>query len=144
MPESHYNSLHRLLYTSKSRFSCSEAHVPVEIKGIVAKSFEKNRHRDLTGVLLFINDTFIQVLEGPLSEIETAFEAICCDMRHGNLKLVDMTPVETRIFDEWSMAFVGFDVDPSHLRTNRDLQEVYTIVESDPEKALRQIRGLIN
>ncbi|MER0239860.1 BLUF domain-containing protein [Fulvimarina sp. MAC8] len=143
MPEGHKRSLHRLLYSSKSRFDCSESHIPAEIESIVNKAIENNQKRGLTGVLLYINDTFIQVFEGPLSEIETTFEEICCDLRHGSVKLIDLAPVERRIFEDWSMAYVGMERTPHHLKLNRDLQEVYTIIESDPERALRQIRSLV-
>ncbi|RFC61967.1 BLUF domain-containing protein, partial [Fulvimarina endophytica] len=48
-----------------------------------------------------------QVLEGPLANVEAAFERIQQDDRHGDVSLLALDPIETRSFPNWAMGFVG-------------------------------------
>ncbi len=64
-----------------------------------------NSKRDVTGMLLFHDGSFIQVLEGEQSEVETLFEKIRLDPRHCDESVVLRTEVEDRAFDGWSMGY---------------------------------------
>lgn len=138
------NDLHRLLYISESRLVGTTNQVRTEIRSIVATATKINPTRGLTGILLFVQDRFIQVLEGSSDELERTFEAICNDMRHGNLRLLEMTRAEDRLFSAWSMAFVGTNDEPSHVKINRDLQEILVTVAANPAVAHRQMRALLS
>jgi hypothetical protein len=56
---------------------------------------------------MFNDGCFGQVLEGPLAAVETTFERIQMDDRHGEVTLLAFDPVGGRGFSNWSMAFVG-------------------------------------
>lgn len=65
----------------------------------------KNKELNISGMLLFVNDIFIQVLEGEDEKVDALFRKIGMDPRHKSvLKLYD-EKIEERLFDDWSMAF---------------------------------------
>ncbi|MGY2048182.1 BLUF domain-containing protein [Methylobacterium sp. JK268] len=98
--------LHRLLYRSEAALPGREALIDRDLDGIVAASQARNAAAGLTGALLHVRGTFLQVLEGPLPALEATFERICCDLRHRRVVLLELTPAETRLFGAWSMTRV--------------------------------------
>nr|WP_183435999.1 BLUF domain-containing protein [Methylobacterium sp. R2-1] len=98
--------LRRLVYYSRNRVG-GPAAMNETIRGILAASRTNNARVGVTGALMFNAGCFAQVLEGPGEAVETTFERIQQDERHGEVSLLAFEAVETRLFTEWSMAFVG-------------------------------------
>ncbi|MBO0903195.1 BLUF domain-containing protein [Jiella sonneratiae] len=136
-------SVQRVLYRSKAKRIGGAPLAPRDVAAIVDTSVRNNRSCGLSGILLKVDDTFIQLVEGEQRAIEATFERICVDERHSDLVLIDMITAETRLFPEWSMAHVGSDADPMRLQVNRDLKEISFTVETHPEAALKQMRALL-
>ncbi len=65
-----------------------------------------NAERDLTGVLLFNRDYFLQFLEGDAEEVTHMFRTISDDPRHREVALISVQNVEERHFPDWSMGLV--------------------------------------
>lgn len=62
------------------------ADVPVKsLEKMVEAAADKNRHSDVTGILLFNGMHFFQLLEGPEESVRRIYEHICQDTRHYNL-----------------------------------------------------------
>ena len=99
--------LYRVLYCSRNRIGGDADTIGRDITSILAASRENNARDGVTGGLLFSEGCFAQVLEGPLSAIEGAFERIQCDNRHSDVVVLQSGPIEARDFPEWSMAFAG-------------------------------------
>lgn len=60
--------------------------VPVKaLEEMVAAANRKNRHSDVTGILLFNGTHFFQLLEGPVDNVTAIYQHICCDPRHHNV-----------------------------------------------------------
>jgi blue light- and temperature-responsive anti-repressor len=78
-----------------------------EIAQILASARRNNARLDITGALLFNRGCFAQVLEGRQESIEGLFETISCDLRHGDITVCEIAPIEIRNFPNWSMAFAG-------------------------------------
>ncbi|TFF17582.1 BLUF domain-containing protein [Jiella endophytica] len=142
-PSTMASSLQRILYRSKARQIGGAPLEPAAVAGIVETSVRNNADCGLSGILLQVDDTFIQLIEGEQAAIEATFERICVDERHSDLVLIDMTSAETRLFPEWSMAHVGSNGDPMRLQVNRDLKEIYLTIETHPDAALKQMRSLL-
>lgn len=133
----------RLLYTSVLNASQS-AESPEQIaRKIAATSAELNRQADLTGSLVFVDGTFIQILEGPLAEVEKTFERICCDFRHVDVRLIDVVNVSDRLFADWDMACLCEDADTS-VQLREGLQEIRFLVGINVSQAALQMRGLLD
>ena len=70
---------------------------------------EKNKKHNVTGVLLYSEGTFLQVLEGMPEDVDLIFKEIERDRRHKNIiKLID-EPLAKRNFPNWSMGFSTVD-----------------------------------
>ena len=99
--------LYRLVYASKNLLQGSDAEIAEAVSQILIASQRNNATVDVTGALMFNAGAFAQVLEGPQQGVESTFERIQCDPRHGDVTVLQCGPAERRSFANWSMAFVG-------------------------------------
>ncbi|MBO1256873.1 BLUF domain-containing protein [Alteromonas sp. 5E99-2] len=100
------SGLHRLTYVSRS---VRLLNMP-DFNVLLEQIRPKNKQLDITGLLLYKDKTFLQVLEGKLENINAVFEAIEHDPRHFKIKLLEhLQPCEERFFPNWSMGFFSLD-----------------------------------
>lgn len=66
---------------------------------------EKNQTRHISGMLLYMEGCFFQVLEGHRNVIEQLFEKIAKDNRHHHVIKLIVEPIEERAFGNWTMGF---------------------------------------
>ena len=64
-----------------------------------------NHAREITGILLYHNNSFLQLLEGPEEAIQPLFERIYSDPRH-KPHVLNNWGITHRYYDEWLMSFV--------------------------------------
>jgi blue light- and temperature-responsive anti-repressor len=104
-----------LVYKSRVQIDLSAS----DVYQLVKAAAVKNADRDISGVLLFDGDYFLQYLEGPDGEIRDLYNSISMDSRHRKIvKLMeDQSP--TRRFGVWSMHAI--DVNTLH---GDDLNEI--------------------
>lgn len=95
-------SLRRLIYISSATGEFGQA----QLDGILSRSRSNNTARGLTGVLLFHDGCFFQVLEGEAASVEQTFDAISQDNRHGGVIVLESREVHERGFPQWSMGYV--------------------------------------
>ena len=94
--------LSQLIYRSHALTGLSD----VELEKIVSTSQLNNKSLNITGILLYADKYFMQVLEGPTREVERLFARIQSDHRHTEVVLVSIHPIHLRRFDQWSMQWV--------------------------------------
>jgi hypothetical protein len=70
-------------------------------------SYLRNQALGITGVLIFEDQRFGQVIEGPANSIDGLWEKIQKDDRHKNVKLINRKAIERRSFLKWTMIFQG-------------------------------------
>ena len=63
----------------------------------------KNLNLGSTGILLYHQDSFFQVLEGTAAAVENIYERISADQRHTKIVKLIQEPIEQRSFAEWTM-----------------------------------------
>lgn len=68
-----------------------------------------NQANDITGILLYFDLVFFQVLEGPKDALDALFARIVEDPRHKDVTLQVSEPSGTRLFPDWSMAYRKLD-----------------------------------
>lgn len=95
--------LRRLIYISAAIGDFGQA----KLEQILTHSRSNNEARGLTGVLLFHDSCFFQVLEGEATAIEQTFEALSPDARHGGAIALESRSITERAFPQWSMGYVG-------------------------------------
>lgn len=96
----------RLLYVSAARGEATEA----DIADILAASRRNNARADLTGMLLYIDGGFLQVLEGPDAAVDETYARIRADARHTGAIALWSEQTDTRAFADWTM---GYDALPA-------------------------------
>lgn len=77
---------------------------PEDLRSLLRGSRRRNEQRGITGVLLYHQGTFLQILEGPEGEVDALYQKIARDPRHKNIIRLMRRPAEERSFGDWSMA----------------------------------------
>lgn len=94
--------LYRVIYVSASKSLPGAA----GIAGLLRAARHNNVQAGITGILLYHDGGFLQVLEGMRAPVERVFAAICADPRHHQVITLWRGPVEGRLFGDWRMGFV--------------------------------------
>lgn len=76
-----------------------------ELFALLTQSRNNNLHTDITGMLLYMEGCFFQVLEGQANQLEMLFEKIAKDPRHHDVMKLILEPIEARCFNNWTMGF---------------------------------------
>lgn len=76
-----------------------------ELLTLLSQSRKNNLPTDITGMLLYMEGCFFQVLEGEVDQLERLYEKISKDPRHHDVMKLILEPIETRSFSNWSMGF---------------------------------------
>ena len=74
---------------------------------ILVDSRVRNKLADVTGLLVYVDGTFLQVLEGEQEMVSDLLDKISKDPRHTDVKVVYKSGVERRTFNAWQMAYVS-------------------------------------
>ena len=77
-----------------------------ELLNILHEARNKNKRLDITGLLLYKDGNFMQVLEGEYKAVSELYETIEGDPRHIGVHLLIKRPIDERTFGDWQMAFV--------------------------------------
>lgn len=135
--------LSRLLYSSDSCIRDGDVPAAIQVHEMAHASARRNADSQLTGALLYVENQFIQVLEGAPEAIEQTFEKICCDLRHTNLKLIDLASVSERMFPEWEMKVLS-ETEETSLALRDDLQHIRFLVGVNARVAVEQMRKCLD
>jgi acylphosphatase len=76
-----------------------------EVIQIAEHSSFKNKKRGITGVLLYVDGSIIQILEGEKEKVLNLYDIIKEDNRHTSIIKIDESNIEKRHFENWSMGF---------------------------------------
>ena len=98
-------SLVHCIYASSSTSEFSQEDIFEMLKKIRVNNAKLN----VTGMLLYENGSFFQVLEGDEAVIEALYEKINADGRHVNISKIIQEPIEARSFGDWTMGYAGLN-----------------------------------
>lgn len=76
-----------------------------ELIDLLEQSRENNGMKDVTGMLLYMDGCFFQVLEGEKAIVERLYEKIGRDKRHVQVMKLIEEPLDTRSFHKWTMGY---------------------------------------
>jgi Sensors of blue-light using FAD len=93
--------MYHLVYISYATSPFSEA----ELVNLLQQCREANKAQGITGMLIYLQERFIQVLEGDRSTIKRLYTKIEKDARHQKVSVLLEGESEERIFKNWSMGF---------------------------------------
>lgn len=92
----------RLVYAS----TIVKGNTESDIGRILETAKQNNAAVDVTGVLLFNRNYFLQCLEGSRTRVNEIYHKILNDERHQNIILLDYREVAEREFSDWSMGYI--------------------------------------
>ena len=93
--------MHRIIYIS----SAPRQMTAPELAALLAQSRRNNAARGLTGLLLYHDGSFLQILEGEEPALSECFDRIARDPRHRQLIVLWRGAAEARVFPEWQMGY---------------------------------------
>ncbi len=93
--------MRQLLYVSNTAHEIALG----ELDNVLTASRRNNSMLGITGLLLFIDGGFLQMLEGDERPVRELYTRIADDSRHANLRLMLDREIPSRAFPDWSMGF---------------------------------------
>ncbi len=93
--------MYHLIYTSHATTPSSEA----ELIQLLEECRAFNKENNISGILLYLQGKYIQVLEGNKVEVNALYSRIEKDPRHKRVTKVIEGNSPQRIFKGWSMGF---------------------------------------
>ena len=90
-----------VIYISKAIQPFSQ----VELTELLSKARQRNTQRLLTGLLLYADGCFMQLLEGKEATVMDVYDRIKQDTRHTDIVTLRMEETPSRHFPDWRMAF---------------------------------------
>jgi hypothetical protein len=111
-----------------------------DINNILESSKENNTQTNITGILVYCNKHFFQILEGDKDEVIELFNKISIDCRHDNVIKLQEVMTDKRNFGCWSMAFKSFNKELKYL-DNFNNEQFYAYInkqlETDSDVSLK-------
>jgi hypothetical protein len=96
-------ALEQLIYTSTAAKDLGE----LDLSRILLEARRNNERAGVTGMLLYHQRSFLQVLEGEATTLDRVFKRIEADDRHARVAVLLRQPVPARQFADWAMGFVA-------------------------------------
>jgi hypothetical protein len=95
------NPLYCLVYASVSKQRWSDD----ELRKLLKSSRKRNEDKNITGMLLYLDPYFLQILEGKEEVVHKSFKKIKHDPRHHKVSVLYQKPIAERAFSSWTMGF---------------------------------------
>lgn len=94
-------SLHTLIYVSAATYQLSKQ----DLMKLLATCRNNNTDLGITGMLLYKDGQFMQVLEGEEANVVSLHKKIAHDDRHQYVTTIYSAPIKERSFSDWLMGF---------------------------------------
>lgn len=93
--------LYTICYVSTADPTITNENVQEVFDGII----EKNLERSITGILLYSQGNFMQIMEGEYEMLQELYRAIKEDKRHHHVIEILSSPIRHRIFENYQTGF---------------------------------------
>lgn len=100
------SNIFQLVYVSEAVEDISYT----DIQNILDVSRANNAKEGITGILIFYEGYFLQLLEGPEDAVRKTLNKILLDERNYELKVLVENNGSERLFANWTMAFYDGDI----------------------------------
>jgi hypothetical protein len=130
-------ALCQLIYLSRATEKMSMR----DAMSIVDAASVNNAKIGVTGLLCYGGGYFLQVLEGEGDVVSRTFRRITRDERHVDVRIIDLSVIQARRFEDWSMRFINLD-DPAHPEASHcperyRFDRTHPFFSTDPQVAFR-------
>ena len=120
----------RLTYASRAVEGLTRA----DLHAIAAEAQRRNRKLGITGLLLYVDSDFLQVLEGPGAAVERLYEMIEKDPRNKWVTRLSTERILRRAFEDWSMGCFEVGLDEMD-------EELFFVIDGDAPKVRPRFNG---
>jgi len=104
-----------------------------DLEQILDAARRHNLRDGLTGLLLFVDGTFIQAIEGQEAAVVSARERILRDHRHSHVHTLHEGPIPARNFPHWSMGYATPGADAVQAHGLAELLDVETTLPPEAD-----------
>lgn len=136
-----FSPLIALVYVSASKELMSNE----ELDAILTQSRANNSELGLTGMLLYYDGAFMQVLEGPENAVRQMYARIGRDPRHGNVIILLEEYIPERNFPDWSMGYQRLDLDEAQrlpgFTSFAEADQFLEYFQAEPQKSLTLLQS---
>jgi len=130
-----HGSMYHLVYMSTAVERLSDA----ALKDLLAESRMRNGLHEITGILIYGDGKFIQVLEGPKGKVEALYMTIRGDRRHRDVTTLVTTENDSRDFPGWAMAYSDDRNAAVFYDLRLRLDDIMQVRNDDPERSIYQL-----
>lgn len=116
--------MHQVVYSSAAVVPFSEP----QLAELLGRARKNNERLGVSGMLLYHDGSFLQVLEGDIRVLDTLFTLISADKRHRRIVTLLRREVDERHFGDWRMGFASMKNLPANLPGYSD----YLRLRGDP------------
>lgn len=109
-----------------------------DLENILFNAQTKNPRLKITGLLIYKDGLFFQLLEGDEAAVKMLLGQIIQDRRHQKVKVVSEWSSSKRILPDWSMSFIDGDLLKKDHPFLQDVLSTFVLTESPHENALTE------
>jgi Sensors of blue-light using FAD len=124
-----------LVYVSRAK-ECYQ-HGGKLLAELEKKAALRNQKSALTGILIFSNGYFVQMLEGDDAKLVETFERIRRDDSHTDVEMIAYENVDCKMFSSWSMNLIELHETP--LETKQRVNNLFELVKTKPTTRCRDV-----
>ena len=132
----------QLIYVSQK----ADSYKSDDTNQILVASRQNNTDQGITGFIIELPDSFVQILEGEEQDVRETFERISGDPRHRDIRIAITRTSDQREFGPWTMGF-NDDLDPDQIEDARfllaDIARAETLTPQHGESIYMLLKGLI-
>ncbi len=128
--------LSQLVYVSNRMPNCTDE----EIKKILASCEKNNPPLNITGVLIYSDLKFIQLVEGESTTLTLLYDKIKLDKRHEKVFMLSYGPIKEKSFPSWHMGsrkISGSEIDFQTKISGEDKKIFNNLLEGKEESGMK-------
>ena len=123
---------YQMIYSSQATAAMSIA----DLEAILVDARTGNERRKVTGVLVYVDGVFLQILEGDEQVLRSLMRSITSDSRHTGVKVFHEAEVDSPTFTSWRMAYLS--ATPQQMAVWAGLEGTATSIDSVLEDIYRE------
>lgn len=133
--------LSQLVYVSNRKPNCTGE----EIENILASCKRNNPPLNITGVLLYSDAKFIQLVEGDAKTIMGLYDKIKKDKRHAKPIMISYNPIRQKSFPSWHMGTRDISKPDIQFKTDisKDDKSIFESILSGKEENGQKVLNLL-
>ena len=125
--------MHLIIYTS--HYTGDASRIDNDLVTITQTAKNNNPALNITGLLFYHNQQFLQVIEGEQSDLESLMATVTADQRHEEVVRIVDQEVPERGFSEWNMDSFNLSehqqLSPDQLQAIKELYKENFAMQSD-------------